>query len=92
MWLVKLRRASHRIGSPVPPENSLALDKTITIKGQFTASGRRGGFDCYLFINRSEAETFKQRVGPRKASTLRYGRSPRPVWLKFPQRMSRIWI
>jgi len=62
MWLVKLRWVNLRTGSLARPENTPALDKTITNSPQFTASGRRGGFDCYLFINRAEAEAFKQSV------------------------------
>ena len=62
MWLVKLRPRNFGTGSPVTAKNRPKLDKTITTKGHFTASGRREGFDCYLFTNRSEAENFKQCV------------------------------
>jgi len=74
MWLVKLRWVNLRTGSPVPPENTPTLDKTITNHGPFTASGRRGGFDCYLFINRAEAEAFKHRVGEKE------GHKSSPRW------------
>jgi hypothetical protein len=66
MWLVKLRFAKSRANSLWARDNAPSLGKTITAAGSFTASGHRDGFDCYLFTNRSEAETFKQRVEDRK--------------------------
>ena len=66
MWLVKLQWTNPRIGSSLPPENKPTLDRKFTRKGKFMASGRRGGFDCYLFIKRSEAESFKQLVENQK--------------------------
>jgi hypothetical protein len=73
MWLVKLCWANVRTSLRWPPENAPIHDTTASIGGQFTAFGRRQGFDCYLFINRSEAEIFKQtledrqdRNGPRR--------------------------
>lgn len=62
MWLVKLRWKSVESGSPQPPEYAPTQGSTMVTGGGFTAFGRREGFDCYLFINRTDAEMFIKRV------------------------------
>jgi hypothetical protein len=62
MWLVKLRWTNVKTGSPRPPECAPTQDTTLVTGGEFTAFGRREGFDCYLFINRTDAEIFKKCV------------------------------
>jgi hypothetical protein len=62
MWLVKLQWTNVKAGSPPPPEYAPTQGTTMVTGGEFTAFGRREGFDCYLFINRTDAEIFKKRV------------------------------
>jgi len=74
MWLVKLRWTNVKTGSPLPREHTPTHDTTMITSGQFTAFGRRQGFDCYLFINRTEAEIFKKRVEDQKSRNNPQGR------------------
>jgi hypothetical protein len=62
MWLVKLQWTNVKVGSAPPAEYSPTQAATMVSGGEFTAFGRRGEFDCYLFIHRTNAEFFKKRV------------------------------
>ena len=62
MWLVRLQRTNAKAGSPPPPGYAPMQTATMVSGGEFTAFGRRQGFDCYLFIHRTDAEIFKKRV------------------------------
>jgi hypothetical protein len=45
-----------------PPEYAPTQGTTMVTGEDFTAFGRREGFDCYLFIHRTDAEIFKKRI------------------------------
>jgi hypothetical protein len=76
MWLVKLRWTNVKAGLPQPPEYALTQGTTMVTGGEFTAFGRREGLDCYLFINRTDAEIFKKSVEDQKSRTTLKGLKP----------------
>ncbi len=51
MWLVRLQRTNAKAGSPPPPGYAPTQTATMVSGGEFTAFGRRQGFDCYLIYS-----------------------------------------
>ncbi len=58
LWLVRVRW--NRVGLLKSPARQPMVDKSIAKDTPFIASGRRNESDNYLFLNRADAESFKE--------------------------------
>jgi hypothetical protein len=70
LWVVRVRWSS--TGVLKSPDQPPTIHKAIAIDAPFIASGRRLGSDNYLFLNRADAGSFKERINnnmKRKASS-----------------------
>ena len=59
--LLKLRWFG-RGGTPVPRDKFPSLEPALTKNARFTASGWRNDAENYLFLNRVDAEGFKENI------------------------------
>ena len=71
LWLVRVRW--NRTSSFRSPDQQAAVDKAIAKDTPFIASGRRHEFDNFLFLNQTDAESFKARI----EETMRRNVSPK---------------
>jgi hypothetical protein len=60
LWLVRVRWSS--TGLLKSPDTQPAVDKAIAKDAPFIASGRRDESDNYLFLNKTDAESFTERI------------------------------
>jgi phosphoribosyl 1,2-cyclic phosphodiesterase len=60
LWLVRVRWS--RTGLLKSPDQQPTVDQAIANDTPFIASGYRNDSDNYLFLNRADAEAFKERI------------------------------
>jgi hypothetical protein len=60
LWLVRVRWS--RTGLLKSADHQPAVDKEIAKDAPFIASGRRDESDNYLFLDRTDAESFTERI------------------------------
>ena len=60
LWLVTVRWS--RTGLSKSPDEQPKIDKAVARNAPFIASGRRHDSDNYLFLDRVDAESFKEEI------------------------------